>query len=628
MPPFGCLPCFGPPPPPRLKLHVDANRDGNVDNRHAGVHQWTWGGHGRGAIILCNNNDDNASRIVAPLVPNAGVPQAQTLEIPAAVGGLDHTDQAVDGANDVSDIAPLEIRRHPHGRVFQANWSGQLRVLNGREQYIRIFNARAAGAAEIIGPAAGAVHLIPNLDTAPAIMAFGMEATAYPVGAFDGYIDLVIDTLTPGGGVHHSHTARVRVAPWVATHHLNRVEQVFVASHATPEHAAFRNDLTTGTNSAAIPAHTLAPTTIYDNDIWFRDVMKLGFSTLPRTTAPATRHSPVALRTANDRDQSHGGLLDRFIWRSYVGQQGGYVSPQAHPFINGSSLDSFGNLDCSPPVTVNGRNYKFGRIIYGDPMARPGVPNPGRMSLAVRRFLIDQQVQAPFAVDSGWLDVGHIDEVFSFCPWPTAPKKFKLLMASPNEALQILNQAVVNGHGAAPLCGGPQASPHWPHAAASHTLLTVNQVLGNAAFVNHQATVQGYINSMENTLRAELGLVNNDIIKLPVLYRDTGAGASIAYLPNAVNMLVVTKANGYANLCIPKPFGPVVLGQCLFEQDILAKLAPAYQPAAPVAPPPGEIHFIDDFFTYHQIMGEVHCGTNEQRAPATDRWWWELGWMT
>lgn len=30
-----------------------------------------------------------------------------------------------------------------------------------------------------------------------------------------------------------------------------------------------------------------------------------------------------------------------------------------------SSLDSFGNLEVSPPVTVDGRNYPLGRILIG-----------------------------------------------------------------------------------------------------------------------------------------------------------------------------------------------------------------------------------------------------------------------
>ena len=39
------------------------------------------------------------------------------------------------------------------------------------------------------------------------------------------------------------------------------------------------------------------------------------------------------------------------------------------------------------------------------------------------------------------------------------------------------------------------------------------------------------------------------------------------------------------------------------------------------------VHFIDDFESYHEQMGEVHCGTNAKRKPPeehagfTARWW-------
>src|SRR3954464_3718870 len=97
---FGCMPCLGTPPPPVLKLHVDADRDGIVDNPYGKVHLWTWGPAGRGAIILCNNDDGNASRVIAPLDLLSG--NALVTEIPNAPGGLDNTDTTIDGANDVS----------------------------------------------------------------------------------------------------------------------------------------------------------------------------------------------------------------------------------------------------------------------------------------------------------------------------------------------------------------------------------------------------------------------------------------------------------------------------------------------------------------------------------------------
>jgi protein-arginine deiminase len=35
-----------------------------------------------------------------------------------------------------------------------------------------------------------------------------------------------------------------------------------------------------------------------------------------------------------------------------------------------------------------------------------------------------------------------------------------------------------------------------------------------------------------------------------------------------------------------------------------------------------ELHFVDDWYAYHSMMGEVHCGTNFTRTPTAD-WWAE-----
>lgn len=45
----------------------------------------------------------------------------------------------------------------------------------------------------------------------------------------------------------------------------------------------------------------------------------------------------------------------------------GYVTREP-PGQEASSLDSFGNLDVSPPVTVRGKEYPLGRILIGSPL--------------------------------------------------------------------------------------------------------------------------------------------------------------------------------------------------------------------------------------------------------------------
>jgi protein-arginine deiminase len=73
-----------------------------------------------------------------------------------------------------------------------------------------------------------------------------------------------------------------------------------------------------------------------------------------------------------------------------------------------------------------------------------------------------------------------------------------------------------------------------------------------------------------------------------------------------VNMLVT---NGHC--AVPKPFGPVVGGMDKFQEEAKAKLS-----ALGLA-----VEFVDDWFTYHVQLGEVHCGTNTLRREKQFAWW-------
>lgn len=73
-----------------------------------------------------------------------------------------------------------------------------------------------------------------------------------------------------------------------------------------------------------------------------------------------------------------------------------------------------------------------------------------------------------------------------------------------------------------------------------------------------------------------------------------------------VNMLVLGR-----HLGIPKPFGPLVGGQCCLEERVRALLEPLGLTCT----------FIDDYFSYHVLSGDVHCGTNVRRKPFAFKWW-------
>jgi protein-arginine deiminase len=310
-------------------------------------------------------------------------------------------------------------------------------------------------------------------------------------------------------------------------------------------------------------------------------------------------------------DPANWGTIDKFPRQELLTP--GYGFTEALPPTTGTSLDSFGNLECSPPFTHagKGKEYKFGRMVYGVDSGDP----LNNMHVRVREFLIAQQVQEPFPIETGWLVVGHVDEVMSFCPMKNATKKFKVLLASPDRAVSILNSLRASGHGAAKLfqgidhvAGGSEAA-----LAAAYPHRTVNAVLSNPGFMAVQTAAQGHIDGIKSVLKTELSLSDSEFIHLPVLFRRDG-GKYVAYTPGVVNMLVVTKADKTAHLCIPKPFGPIVGGKCKFEETIENDLGPSGTTGLTMS-------FIDDFWTYHNAYGEIHCGTNSKREPPPEKWW-------
>lgn len=643
-----------------VHLHVDANRDGNVDDDFQKNAQWD---RKSGAIILCNNdNDDNDS---AKLV--------------------DYTNSIIDTAVDESDIAPLDVRiQKPMGTV-PFGWKIFLEVSD--ETKIRIFDQRVAGGKEIIGPTKGKRFQIPDLS--PNKLEYGMEAIQYPGPdwkndftndpdtntIFNGIITISLTVENDSKKVVHSEVAKVRVAPWIMPNHTDPTEEVYVVE----TDADFLTELDRAVS-------TPKPKRFISSDQWMQDVMEIGFSSKPNSGTKTSWHLPVVLRTANNRKRMWGGDLDTYPKLHMLGP--GFGLTEGLPPTKGSSLDSFGNLECSPPFfhRKSGKEYKFGRIIYGYikyPVPGPPVP-PGAiappprgisgntpMQKEITTFLAAQKVQEPVKLDTGWLTVGHVDEFMSFLPlktpqvesvqytakqgdtlWKLAnqyrmsfdklkqtnPKilsrypqtdkrhgqlhvgdivhierfirQFKVMLAGPLVALDILKNLDKSGHRNVRLFNfGSYPVPATVKSA--YPSETVSQLLADTSFTGHQTVAQGYINDAKTDLKTELDLEDSDFIELPVLFHKYGSGY-IAYTPGVVNMLVVTRSrSGDVTLCIPKPFGPMIGTECQFEKDVKAKLSGI------------DVKFIYDFESYHANSGEVHCGTNSKRQPPTDRWWWE-----
>jgi protein-arginine deiminase len=135
---------------------------------------------------------------------------------------------------------------------------------------------------------------------------------------------------------------------------------------------------------------------------------------------------------------------------------------------------------------------------------------------------------------------------------------------------------------------------------------TVDQVLDAEQFNALNELAQARIDAMQQRLIDTLGLSVDDFRPVPVLYNEVDSGLVASFNPGINNLVTVGD-----RLFVPDPEGPVVDGQDVWQQATLASLADTDL----------DVIFVDVFQSYHELLGEAHCGTNLERAPYARAWW-------
>uniref|UniRef100_A0A5F9C1U3 Peptidyl arginine deiminase 3 n=1 Tax=Oryctolagus cuniculus TaxID=9986 RepID=A0A5F9C1U3_RABIT len=172
---------------------------------------------------------------------------------------------------------------------------------------------------------------------------------------------------------------------------------------------------------------------------------------------------------------------------------------------------------------------------------------------------------------------------------------FRLLLASPSACLQLFHEKREEGHGEAAQFEGLK------HKANR----SINEMLADRRLRSDNLHAQKCIDWNREVLKRELGLTESDIVDIPQLFTLKGSYAE-AFFPDMVNMVVLGKYLG-----IPKPYGPIIDGRCCLEERVRSLLEPLGLRCV----------FIDDFLSYHELLGEIHCGTNVRRKPFAFKWW-------
>lgn len=137
--------------------------------------------------------------------------------------------------------------------------------------------------------------------------------------------------------------------------------------------------------------------------------------------------------------------------------------------------------------------------------------------------------------------------------------------------------------------------------------MRVAELSSDGAFWDANDTFQSIMDLNSEMLGMELEISEADMIGLPVLFwPPQGDGRTAAFFPDMVNHLVVGDVS-----IVPRPYGAKVDGVDAFEQAFRDALRNRQK------------CLIDDWYSYHEQLGEVHCGTNARRQPPKDVHWWE-----
>ncbi|KAF7207644.1 transcript variant X3 [Nothobranchius furzeri] len=533
---------------------------------------WKWGPNGHGAILLVNCD-------------------SETTYLKKPDSESDH----ISKVSDLKDMSLMVLRTRGPAKLPEG-YKLTMHISQGDAESVRVFRSKSSKVEK---------NMLQNLFSSftkdyPLVLSrevlsqevpylggegelnFYVEGLRFPDKDFDGLVTINLSLLEPiCDGIPETpiFTDKVvfRVAPWIMTPNTLPPVEVFVCS--TRDNYQFLKGMN---NFVSKCGQKLKICYEYMNrgDRWMQDELEFGYIDSPHQCFPVVLDSP--------RD----GGLQGFSYEELLGPDFGYVTRVARN-NDVSSLDSFGNLEVSPPVTVNGKEYPLGRIIIG--VAFPTATKGRNMTQVVQDFLWAQKVQKPIALFSDWLFVGHVDEFMTFVPAPDR-KGFRLLLASPDAAYKLLKRLWSDGHAQVKMFEGLE----------NQMPRTVDDILSDENLRAENNYVQSCIDWNRDVLKRELGLDDDDIIDLPILFKLEKDFRAAAYYPDMVNMIVLGK-----NLGIPKPFGPRVNGRCALEAEMCSLMEALGL----------QCTFIDDFASYHKMMGEVHCGSNVRRKPFDFKWW-------
>jgi len=618
-----------------VSLACDADRNGKIDKQEKKAN-WIWGKDGYGDILMVNNNIENSpGKSASP-----------------DLSGLTRLVVQDTGRNELPHGLKLRLSATPRAAqrfaVYRRTSDGKLELILGKDKTDKkITKIKYPGLGckwkELIEllmcifknlfPSKKTRDISLSEELSPNGETLWVEAHEFPGPYFEGLITVELQLRQAVEGkperVLDSDRVVYRVAPWIMIPNTMPVEKVYTCEIKEGKYT--NNEFIKKLKEICEDKLKIDLDVIsrgkHKGDRWIQDQIEIGYTENINHRAYVVFNSPRMsisrggwFDLANKEDKAKelvSNLANKEDRASKL------ISPKVFQ-LGGSkpnSLDSFGNLEVSPRVKVNGKDYPLGRIIFGGiDYGNFSGKDVRQMMPELRQFLYAQKVQSPIEIFTDWLVVGHVDEILCFIPDSDKEGKgFKVLLASPDSAKLLLTELSGKKRGSEVMFEGKERKD------GEKADITVDKLLENKKFWERNELFQGYMNKNRDILADGLGLEREkDFINIPVLfedkYKDGVSPRTCAYFPNMVNHLVIGN-----NHIVPKPFGPKINDpsecECECENRCECEFEKAFCIALKKNNPQCKIWFIDDWNPYFRHIGDIHCATNVQRKIPGKKWW-------
>jgi protein-arginine deiminase len=230
-------------------------------------------------------------------------------------------------------------------------------------------------------------------------------------------------------------------------------------------------------------------------------------------------------------------------------------------------------------------------------------------------LLESQQIQKPIHLNTGWLAVGHVDEIVSFVPDPKCRLGFSVLIACPRKFYELIgdmdpetiifdnvdNYYIFNNSSREVKDRFTQK-----YKCIYNSKMKVKDILNWSEMIKDNHEYQAIMDDNRTILMNTLHLQKGDFYEVPVFYWPKSlAPRAKSILPNMINNLYTDNF-----MIVPKPFGPTIGNNDIFEQYF-----------ASLIPKSVRVYFVSNWDSYFLLEGDIHCGTNVKRQRFRENWW-------